>query len=153
MMNTDFPYLCFLSILQKGRQRLIDDVLKGNPDLYMALYKDRNSEIYRVYINLYELQWIKNHWEELLRVLEQKNLSRSDKKRLIAIFAEWYKAFIKKWNYKEFEGAFFNEKLQLLQNLIVTNSEWETNLKLVRVSFDKSKKILDEKKKELEGKL
>lgn len=149
MMNTDFPYLCFLSILQKGRQRLVDDVLKGNPDLYSALYKDSHSRAYNDYIDFYELKWINAHWQEILDVLEQKSISIADKKKILSLFSSWYSSFIKQWNFSAFDANFLDERVAILKNLIVQNTNWETNLKRMRVSIAKSEKILNDKMKEI----
>lgn len=148
-MTSDFPYVCFLDILQKRRARLIDDSTEGDTDLYLALYKGANSRVYDVYVELYELKWLRSHWDAVLQVLEQYRLSNSEKKRLIALFSEWYSDFLKQWSYTAMDGTFFTERLVLLRELIVQNSKWEHNIKKVQVSFDKNEKILNDKLKEL----
>ena len=72
-MNSNYPYLCFLGILKKGREELVQDSINCHPDLYMALYKDMNSEVHKIYIELYELRWIEGHWIKLLNDLEKNN--------------------------------------------------------------------------------
>lgn len=150
-MTPDFPYISFLDILEQGRKRLVADVAEGDTDLYLALYKGDNSRIYGVYVELYELKWLRSHWDAAMQVVEQHRLSAGEKKQLIALFSEWYSELLKQWSYTAMDGNFFTERLTLLQELIVQNSKWEQNLKKMQVSFDKSEKILNDKLKELKG--
>lgn len=148
-MNKDFPYICFKEILKRGRQELINNVLNENPDLYTALYKDLDSSIYTICMELYEVKWLNAHWKAVLTVLEQKNLSSYDRQILISLFAKWYSDFIKQWDYTSFDRNLFDEKMSILRSLMIQNTNWENNLKKVQVSFEKSERILDEKIKEL----
>lgn len=149
-MASDFPYLCFLKIFQQCREQVIKDVLEGNPDLYEALYSDINSEIYQVKMEIYELKWIESHWKEIIKILEKKDTSNSEKQELIILFAKWYKKFISQWSYSEYDIRLLEEKIYILKNLVLQNSAWEQNVKKMKVSFEKSNKILSDKIKELE---
>ncbi len=144
-MYKDFPYICFLKIMKECRQQLVADIKNINADLYTALYKNPDEEIYNIQTQVYELKWLSLHWEKILAVLEQKDITKDEKKRLVYIFSEWYKDFIQKWQYSFADGMFFQEKIQMLHELSVRNSNWEENLKKVKVSFEKNKKIYNEK--------
>ena len=113
------------------------------------MYKDSHSRAYNDYIDFYELKWINAHWQEILDVLEQKSISIADKKKILSLFSSWYSSFIKQWNFSAFDANFLDERVAILKNLIVQNTNWETNLKRMRVSIAKSEKILNDKMKEI----
>ena len=69
---------------------------------------------------------------------------------MISMFAKWYRDFVSNWNYTEFDAVIFEERMNILKALISVNSEWEINLKRMKVSFEQSKKILNEKIKAIE---
>lgn len=146
-----FPYLKFLKISKECREELIKDTLKDNsPDLYDALYSSIDSEIYNVKIELYELKWIELYWDKLIDGVESKDISVSEKKELISMLAKWYIRFVANWNYSDFDTLIFEEKKNILRRMISVNNEWEQSIKQMKVSFEKSKKRLNARIKELE---
>lgn len=150
-MNKSFPYLEFLNIAKECRKNMILDTLEGNsPDLYGALYSDFDSEIYEIKMELYELKWIESYWKEIEDVIERKEFSVKEKKELISMFSKWYENFVNAWNYTKFDTVVFEEKRKILRALITVNNDWENNLKRMKVSFDKSIKLLNKKIIELE---
>ena len=150
-MNSDFPYCVFLQIAKECREELIQDTLsKKSPDLYDALYSNINSEIFRVKMNLYELLWIERHWTKISEVIEKKELTATEKKKLVSQFSEWYLKFISEWKYTEFDSLVFEERKNILKALISINNEWDNNIKRMKVSFEQSKKKLNKKITELE---
>lgn len=149
-MINNYPYLEFIKIAKECRNILIEDTLYSNsPDLYDALYSDTEKEIYKTKLELYQIKWIELHWKKINESLENKKFSISEKKKLISIFAKWYKDFISNWNYTEFDTTIFKEKINILETIVFTNNEWENNLKKIKVSFEKDKKMLNEKIKKL----
>lgn len=150
-MNRDFPYLKMLGIFRECRDTMIADTLNDNsPDLYDALYSNVNSKIHEIKLELYELKWIEMHWKKMNYFIDKRDCSVAEKKELVSMFAKWYKDFVSNWNYTEFDTIIFEEKMNILRALISVNSEWEQNIKRMKVSFEQSKKILNEKIKELE---
>lgn len=150
-MNKSFPYLEFLNIAKECRKNMILDTLEGNsPDLYGALYSEFDSEIYEIKMELYELKWIESYWKEIEDVIERKEFSVKEKKELISMFSKWYENFVNAWNYTKFDTVVFEEKRKILRALITVNNDWENNLKRMKVSFDKSIKLLNKKIIELE---
>lgn len=150
-MNSDFPYLKFLDISRECRNTMIADTLNNNsPDLYDALYSNVNGEIHEIKLELYELKWIEMHWKKINYFIDKRECSIAEKKELVSMFAKWYKDFVSNWNYTEFDTIIFGEKMNILRALISVNSEWEQNIKRMKVSFELSKKILNEKIKKLE---
>lgn len=150
-MSSDYPYLEFIRIAKECRNILIDDTLSSNsPDLYDALYSDSKGQIYQIKLELYEIKWIEMHWKKVNEAIENKVCSLSEKKEMISMFAKWYRDFVGNWNYTEFDAVIFEERMNILKALISVNSEWEQNLKKMKVSFEQNKKILNEKIKAIE---
>ncbi len=150
-MNSDFPYSKFLDIFRECRNTMIADTLNDNsPDLYDALYSNVNSTIHELKVELYELKWIEMHWEKINYFIDKRDCSIAEKKELVSMCAKWYKDFVSNWNYTEFDTIIFGEKMNILQEIILLNSEWEQNIKRMKVSFVQSKKILNEKIKRIE---
>lgn len=150
-MNNSFPYLEFIRIAQKCRKEMVLDTLEGNsPDLYDALYSSFESKIHEIKLELYELKWLESYWDEIEEVINYRELSVKEKKELIAMFSKWYESFVSTWNYTVFDTVIFEERRKILQAMITVNSDWEKNLKRMKVSFDKSIKMLNQKIKEFE---
>lgn len=148
-MNGDFPYLECMNIFKKCRNAMKDDTLGCSEDLYDALYSSVNSEICETKLELYEIQWLEKHWKMINETIDKRACSVAEKKELISAFAKWYRDFVSGWNYAEFDAAVFNEKMKILRALISMDSEWGQNLKRMKVSFEKDKKILNKKINEL----
>jgi hypothetical protein len=145
-MNKDFPCLEFIKIARECRKVLISDTLDSNSDiLYDALYSDSRKCIYKIKLELYEIEWIELYWEKIIKTIENNSFSSSEKKELFSIFAKWYKDFISNWKYTEFDATIFEERICILKELISINNKWEDNLKKMNLSFDRNKKILNKK--------
>lgn len=150
-MNQDDPYCIFLRVAEECRNELLLDTLENNSvELDAALLSNVNSEIFRVEIELYELMWIEKHWEKLIQEIENRNLSISDRKKAVTLFSKWYLQFISEWEYTEFDSLAFKERKKILNAIISVNNEWDKSLKRMKVSFERSKKNLKLKLKELE---
>lgn len=148
-MNNSFPYLEFIRIAQECRKEMVLDTLEGNSsDLYDALYSSFESKIHEIKLELYELKWLESYWDEIEEVINYRDLSVKEKKELIAMFSKWYESFVSAWNYTVFDTVIFEERRKILQAMITVNSDWEKNLKRMKVSFDKSIKMLNQKIKE-----
>lgn len=147
MVNRDFSYLKMLDFSRECRNTMIADTLNDNsPDLYDALYSNVNSETHKIKLELYELKWIEMYWEKINYFIDKRDCSIAEKKMLV----KWYKDFVNNWNYSEFDTSIFEEKMKILRALISLNNEWEQNIKMIKVSFKRSKKILNKKIKKLE---
>lgn len=150
-MSSDYPYLEFIKIAKECRIVLIEDTLSSNsPDLFDALYSNSQSQIHHIKLELYEIKWIELHWKKISEAIENRVCTPTERKELISMFAKWYRDFVSNWNYTEFDTVIFEERMNVLKALISVNSEWERNLKRMKVSFEQSKKILNEKIKTLE---
>ena len=150
-MISDYPYLEFIRIAKECRTILIEETLSSNsPDLYDALYSNYQSQIHQIKLELYETKWIELHWKKINEAIENRNCSPAERKEMISMFAKWYRNFVNNWNYTEFDAIIFEERMNILKALISVNSEWEINLKRMKVSFEQSKKLLNEKIKAIE---
>jgi len=150
-MIEDYPYLEFIRIAKECRDVLMKDTLSSNsPELFDALYSSVQSQIHQVKLELYEIEWIELHWKKINESIENREYSPMKRKEFVSIFAKWYRDFVVNWNYTEFDIAIFEERMNILKELISVNSKWESNLKKMKVSFDRSKKILNQKIKAFE---
>jgi hypothetical protein len=150
-MISNYPCLEFIRIAKECRNTLIEDTLGSNsPDLYGALYRNSKSQIHQIMLELYEIKWIEQHWEKISETIENRACAPTERKELISMFAKWYRDFVSNWNYTEFDAIIFEKRINILKSLISVNSEWERNLKRMKVSFEQSKKVLSEKIKTLE---
>ncbi|OKZ76731.1 MAG: hypothetical protein BHV87_02430 [Clostridiales bacterium 36_14] len=144
-MNSDYACMEFIKIAKECRDTLVKDTLCESPDLYDALFSDFQDEIYKIKIELYEIKWLELHWKKISSTLERNETSLQERKEDISAFAKWYEDFVSEWNYTEFDTVIFEERINILKELITVNNKWETNLKNMTVSFKRSKKILTEK--------
>ena len=144
-MNSDYACMEFIKIAKECRDTLVEDTLCESPDLYDALFSDFQDEIYKIKIELYEIKWLELHWKKISSTLERNETSLQERKEDISAFAKWYEDFVSEWNYTEFDTVIFEERINILKELITVNNKWETNLKNMTVSFKRSKKILTEK--------
>lgn len=150
-MNSDFPYRIFLQIVEECRDKFIQDTLANNsPDLYDALYSDVNCEVFCVKMELYELKWIELHWLKIAEIIENKELTSKERDKIVSQLSKWYLKFISEWKYTELDSLVFEERKNILKALISVNNEWDNNIKRMKVSFEQSRKKLNQKIKELE---
>ena len=152
-MNNDYLYLETLKIAHECREKLISDTLNEDAqDLYDALYESGDREISEVKFELYEIGWLELHWEKFLEILDKNEYSSTEKRKLLLKIENWYQNYIENWDYTTFEALAFEEKRNVLKELIATDARWNENLKKMKVSFARSKKLLQYKIKQLETK-
>lgn len=151
-MKSVFPYIAFMKILEKGREKMVYDTMQScSPTLYDALYSMEDSESFELKMELYELEWIEYHWKLVIEKLNKKKLLDTEKRELLSIFAAWLKdLFSLDDNSTAFDVLIIEEKMNILKSMISLNSEWERNIKKMKVSFEKSKRQLDMRIKEIE---
>lgn len=154
----------FIGIAAECRKIMVENTMNSDSEeLYDALLSDPKSEIFRIRLELYEVEWIETFWEKGCEVIENLSCPLPEKKEIVSLFAKWYSDFVDKWGYKgtdmalfgkwdikECDNAFLKEQASILRSLISVNNEWEKNLKRMKVSFRQQKKILYARVKELE---
>ena len=53
-----FALVNFIEITRECRRQLVEDVLRGNPDLFRFLFEDKNKNVQSLYKQRYELKWL-----------------------------------------------------------------------------------------------
>lgn len=140
----------FISIMSTCRQKLIEDVINGNPDLYKFLYENKNKKVVALYRRRYELKWLENHLRECEKILSGSDFSLATKRELLRIFLQWYQKFLSAWGYGSADAFFFNAEIKSLETLIEGNQSWENDLKELQTKFLRETKILDKQIEEIE---
>ncbi len=150
-MIENFAYLTFLNITKECRNELIDDILKGESvDLYDALLSDGNSEIGKIKMEYYELTWLELHWTKIVKVIDENEFEINFNIELLSLFSKWYLDYVANWNYTELDNLFFEEKARILKNLISLSSKWDNEIKNMKITFAREKKMLNKRKLDLE---
>lgn len=147
-----------MEILEKGREKMVNDTMQScSPALYDALYSMKDSEIFELKMELYELEWIEYHWTLVIEKLNKKKLLDTEKRELLSIFAAWLKDLFSLDNSTGFNVLFdvqimMEEKINILKSIISVNSEWKQNIEKMKVSFERNKRQLNKRiKKMMEG--
>ena len=144
-----------MEILEKGREKMVNDTMQCcSPALYDALYSMKDSEIFELKMELYELEWIEYHWILVIEKLNKKKLLDTEKRELLSIFAAWLKDLFSLDNSTGFNVLFdvqimMEEKINILKSIISVNSEWKQNIQKMKVSFERNKRQLNKRIKEM----
>lgn len=139
--------LNFLEKVKENRQNIFSDVEKTNPDLYFALRTKINSAKQDVYLRLYDLSWFQNLWASTQPLFEKKDLSYSEKQKLV----DWYDKFLKLWEFSCFGKTLISEEKRILDDMLSMNEKWEENVKRMEDKFLKMKVELDKKLEHLKA--
>ena len=158
-MSSFSPNLIIMDIAHKGRMKLFEDVLKDNPDLYLILYSDLNSEINRVYQERYDFIWLKYHWDLIYNFIKNQKLNAIQKSHLLSRFAKWYcdlakgidlKTFAKRENILLMQKV-INLKIENFENLIAFDKRCNENIKRIETSFMRSLKLMNNELKRIKA--
>lgn len=147
------PEIILLNITQTCRSKLFDDILHDDPILYAALYSNKDSEIYKVYRQRYDLYWLKFHWEQTDKYIKTNKLTATQKGQLLSLFAKWY------CRYSEMSSLalttnndnvrlmqdIINLKIGTLESIIEYDKRCNDNIKRIETSFMKSIKLMNDK--------
>lgn len=147
-MNDDreiFALKNFVEIMSDCRRRLVEDILRGNPELFRFLFEDKNKVVYRLLNQRYELKWLEAHWSRCQKLLADTKLPLATRRELLEIFLRWYREFVKAWGYESADDFFFNAKIESLGVLIVKEEHWSAELDKIQTEFLREKKLLDKK--------
>lgn len=148
MMN---PYVTQLEILKKGREKMVQDSLGDEaPSLIDALYTTNGTEIHKLKMELYELEWIEFHWNLVIKEINEKIPLEQEKKRLLATFSNWIAELFNEDENTDFDVLIIEDKISILREIVSMNNNWEQSLKRMKVSFEKSKRQLEMKIKNME---
>jgi len=141
-----------LDVFQQGRHDMTDDILAHDLNLYKALYGRDGRQLFGLRTKRYELYWLGRHWFSLLNRIDQMGLSGSRKKRAVSICAKYYKDFIGRFGYPEFEIVALGQRKKILDILISAGESWERDLDDMRVYFMQRQAALELKIQKLERK-
>lgn len=154
-MSSKFsPELILLSITRDCRKELFNDVLNDIPHVYDILYSNIDSEIFNTYVELYDLFWIKLHWDKLKEYISCKRIYGIQKGKLLSFFAEWYKKLLKEFQDNneaifctnvEFIDKFINIKIDVLEREIDFDKRCNKHINSIEISFKKEQKRLKDK--------
>ena len=133
--------LNFLEKVKENRQTIFSDVEITNPNLYFALRTKINSAKQDVYLRLYDLSWFQNLWASIQPLFEKKDLSYSEKQKLV----DWYDKFLKLWEFSCFGKTLISEEKRILDDMLLMNEKWEEKVKRMEDKFLKMKVELDKK--------
>ncbi len=150
-MTSFSPDLIIMNIAQKGRIKLLEDILKDNPDLYVILYSDLNSEIYRVYQERYDFIWLKYHWDLIYEYIQKEKINAIQKSQLLCRFAKWYCDLAKGINLETFAKSenillmreVINLKIKIAESLIEFDKRCNENMKRIETSFMRTLKLMN----------
>ena len=157
MSNKTSPYLLMLELSMQGRKKLIDDVFQQSPHVYDSLYSKPNTESFNLYIELYDLIWLKSHWDSLKTYINDHRVFGIEKANLLNIFAWWYGEFL---HDRSDESILLSSSIPVMENLLnlkIHNIEsiiefderCNQNMNKVETSFKKALKLLNDDLKEL----
>ena len=118
--------LNLLKVFKKCREDLINDSINlESPELARALYMKSSNNVRHSLIELYELKRLRKHWC-LLEDTISNLITNSVKRKYIAIYSLWYKCFLEENPFLVVDQKIFNERIKILNQLIVINDNWES---------------------------
>lgn len=150
------PQIVLMEISKECRSTLYDDILEKMPLLYKVLYSNKDSKIFRVYQELYDLNWLNLHWDKLSEYIRKHKLGAIQKGEILSLFAGWYCSFIE---HSSMDKSLYcnnillmKEVLELkitdLESIIEFNKRCELNIARIETSFMESIKLMQDKLEE-----
>ena len=140
---TEQAYLFSLRSFQDERCNLIKDSLGQSTDLYEALYENKNTPLRSIEFDRYELLALKRHWENTVKQIGK--MKESDYYASLKLFVKVYRRYVANIRGTAVDMNLLDANLEGLEQLIVTNRNWEENLKKCRITFLKAEKELEDK--------
>ena len=138
-----FALVNFIEITRECRRQLVDDVLRGNPNLFRFLYEDKSPNVRELYKKRYELGWLEMHWLKCKELFDDSEIPLATRREVLKIFLKWYQKFVEAWGYESSRAFFFNAEIESLELLIDTNQKWTAQLDQLQMSFLRETKLLD----------
>lgn len=159
MGNKASPFLVLLDISEKGRQKLVDDVFHQLPNVYDILYTTPNTESFQLYMDLYDLLWLKSHWDNLKSYIIEHKICGIEKAGLLNIFAWWYGEFLHDRSGDSIllnnnilvMEELLNLKIHNLESIIEFDERCNQNMNKVETSFKRSLKLLKDDLKKFQS--
>ena len=135
--------LNLLKVFKRCREDLINDSINlDSPELARALYMKSSNNVRHSLIELYELKRLRKHWC-LLESTISDLITNSVKRKYISIYSLWYKSFLEENPFLVIDQKIFNERIKILNQLIVVNDNWETYISKMDALFLKDQRRLE----------
>lgn len=135
--------LNLLKVFKKCREDLINDSINlESPELARALYMKSSNNVRHSLIELYELKRLRKHWC-LLEDTISNLITNSVKRKYISIYSLWYKCFLEENPFLVVDQKIFNERIKILNQLIVINDNWESYISKMDALFLKDQRRLE----------
>lgn len=135
--------LNLLKVFKKCREDLINDSINlESPELARALYMKSSNNVRYSLIELYELKRLRKHWC-LLESTISNLIKNSVKRKYISIYSLWYKYFLEENPFLVVDQKIFNERIKILNQLIVINDNWESYISKMDALFLKDQRRLE----------
>lgn len=138
---TDEAFLFSLQSFKNERRRLVDDSLGQSPDLYEALYENKNAPLRDVKYERYLLLALRRHWENAMSQIDK--LPEAEHYADMKLFLKSYRRYIADIKGTILDINYLDANLKGLESLMATNRNWEENLKKLRIDFMKSENEFD----------
>lgn len=134
-----------LKIFKKCRDDLIKDSINlESLELARALDMESSNNIRHSLIELYELKMLRKHWVLLESTIPDLITNRVIRK-YISIYSFWYKCFLEESSFLIVDRTIFNERIKILNQLIIVNDKWESDISKMKVLFLKDQRRLERK--------
>jgi hypothetical protein len=134
-----------LKVFKKCRSDLIQDSISlESPELVKFLYMDSSNSIRYSLIELYELKRLRKHWC-LLESTISNIITDNVKRQYMSIYALWYKFFLEESSFLIVNPTITNERIKILNQLIIINDKWESYISKMDALFLKDQRILEKK--------
>ena len=156
--NRHSPELVVINIAEKCRQKLADDIIDYAPEVYNTLYANKNSAVFKAYMELYDLVWLQTHWHKLLEYVDQNKLTGQHKRELLSVFADWYNGYYGKETNKvsllsgnaNWLGNLLEKEILVLEGIVDLDKRINERISKVEIEFKKRHKIMTDRIQDLE---
>lgn len=132
-----------LKVFKECRDDLIKDSINlESHELARALYMKSSNNIRHSLIELYELKMLRKHWFLLESTISYLTIN-SVIKKYISIYSFWYKCFLEESSFLIVDRTIFNERIKILNQLIIVNDKWESYISKMNALFLKDQRRLE----------
>jgi|GEM_PF-5268018 hypothetical protein len=136
-------YLFSLQCIEEERSQMCNDSLKGDADLFKALYTTKNDNLREILLACYVLRALQRQWSAV-----QEKLKRIPKKNVgsfMMLFVRVYRARVALVKGNILDMYTIESHLKGLELLLQQNRIWEEKVKQLELAFMKSEKILEDR--------
>lgn len=145
MFNEDNYRFCIrlsLQIMRDQRERICQDSIQKDVDLYTALH-EMNSHVRNLRFQYYIVKWFDGHWSSLQSFLEHHQEYTVDQKKQITLFfAKKFAGLLDKLSKSKTMADLgipdlLKVRRDILREMIKITEKWEKNSKELRLQMKK----------------